>query len=57
MKHRGKVGRVTCNLEGVSCTCGWWGVAPGVEAVEHVWINSVRKGWSIKQGTELSPAA
>ena len=51
MEHRGIVGRVACNVEGVIRTCGWGGMAPGSDAVEHGWINIVRKGWSIKQDT------
>ena len=57
MEHRGIVGRVACNVEGVIRTCGWGGMAPGSDAVEHGWINIVRKGWSIKQDTELARGA
>ena len=48
---------MTFDLEGLSRTCGWLVVAPGSDAVEHGWIFSVRKGWRIKQDTELAPGA
>ena len=33
------------------------GVAPGRDAVELCWINSVMEGWRIKPDSDLAPGA
>ena len=51
--------RRECDMQCVRREPDMWlkGVAIGSDAVELVWINSIRKGWIIKEDQELAPGA